>query len=90
MILTKEILDAGKSSLGGYTNKQLALIGLKLQLPAGWKREVIGKEFTEEALKEFITLKDAHLTPERIEKLKVQRAANRARRKAEREAGLRG
>lgn len=89
MLMTKEILNAGKSSLGGYTNKQLGLIGLKLPVVDTWKKDVVGLDFPEEALKEFVALKDAHLTPELIEKRKAQKAIRREKRKAEREAGLR-
>jgi hypothetical protein len=89
MILTKEMLLAARSSMGGYTNKQLALIGLKLPMVDTWKRDMIGKDFPEEALNEFVALKDAHLTPEKIVKLKAQREARKVKRRAEREAGLR-
>lgn len=80
-ILTKEIMDAAKSTLGGYSNAQLALIGLKLPVMPAWRRSVVGKEFPDEALREFVALKDKHHTPASLKSgmaNKIRRAAERA------------
>lgn len=60
--MTKEIFERALSSRGSLSSKQLRLIGLKFKnLPAGWKDSVIGKEFDDDVIKEFLELKDAHL-----------------------------
>lgn len=80
MLLTAEMLEAAKSSLGGYSNKQFALIGLSQPIPSGWKKRVIGQEFPEENLRRFVALKDAHYTAEQIEAKKIYNQRYRARR----------
>lgn len=65
IIITKEILDAGRSSRGFWSMKQIKIFGItsfSVSLP----KTVIGKEFPEELVKEFLALKDKHLTPEQI------------------------
>lgn len=59
MILTKELFEKGKSSNGGWNNQQLKCLGI-VNPTRGWKHEIIGKDFPEEAIRMFIDLKDAH------------------------------
>ena len=61
MILTNEILEQGKSHRGGWSGKQWRLIGITTNKCKGWKRRLIGKEFPDEVIKEFLSLKDSHL-----------------------------
>ena len=69
MILTWQIMRAARSTIGSYSKKQLALIGLGLHhiLVPSWKKLVLGKDFPEEVLKEFVELKDKHMTARQME-----------------------
>lgn len=60
MILTKEILERGKSSNGGWNRKQLNVFGIP-DFKEKWKRKIIGKDFSESVIKEFLSFHDAHL-----------------------------
>jgi 5-methylcytosine-specific restriction endonuclease McrA len=53
MILTKKIFDSAASNRGGYTVKQLAALGEKRT--AGWKDRIIGRDFSESIIIEFIS-----------------------------------
>lgn len=57
MLVTEEILKQAISSRGGYSRKQLALIGVQWPPKSGWKRSVLGKDFPSEVLKQFIEIK---------------------------------
>ena len=59
MIFTKELFDKGKSSNGGYNNKQLDCLGVDYKV-SGWKYLVIGKELPDSKVAEFLALKDYH------------------------------
>jgi hypothetical protein len=60
IILTKEILNAGKSSNGSWGQAQLEVLGA-FPLTRGWQRRVIGSEFTADQIKDFLSLQDVHL-----------------------------
>lgn len=60
MILTVEILQKGKSSKGGFSLKQIKLLGYNF-FKADWQINSIGKDFKKEVIDEFIELKDKHL-----------------------------
>jgi 5-methylcytosine-specific restriction protein A len=60
MIITKEIMQAGKSSNNGWNLKQLAALGEPNQ-SGGWYRRLIGKEVSQEQIDRFLELKDYHL-----------------------------
>lgn len=69
MILTNEIMELGKSARGAWSHRQLKLLGVKPnqnKLPSGWKRKVIGRDYDEEVIAEFIALKDVHLVVKEI------------------------
>ena len=71
MIFTKQILIDGRSSNGGYNSKQLAILGIDTQnLRKGWMRSLIGKDLSEEKIKQFLNLKDVHLGDEQKPKIK--------------------
>jgi 5-methylcytosine-specific restriction protein A len=60
MILTLEIFDKAKSSNGALNKKQHVLLGIP-KLYNGWKRDIIGKDYPEEIINQFILLKDDHV-----------------------------
>lgn len=59
MIFTKELLEKGKSSGGGWNNKQLSALGIT-DCSKGWKFRIIGKDIPEKNIALFLELKDAH------------------------------
>ena len=59
--MTLEILEAGKSTPGGWSAAQLAVFGIDYPLPAGWKRRLVGSEWPQYIIDHFLNLKDAHL-----------------------------
>jgi len=60
MILTVEILQKAKSSKGGFSLKQIKLLGYNF-FKADWQINSIGKDFPPEVIDNFINLKDQHL-----------------------------
>lgn len=56
LILTKEMIEKGISSRGGYNKQQLAAIGVDWPPVKGWKMELIGTTVTKEQYEEFILL----------------------------------
>lgn len=70
MIITHEIIEAGKSSNNGWNGKQVRLLGEDMT-KKGWLRRLIGKEFPEEVVNQFLALKDVHLKPGFINKKKA-------------------
>ena len=60
MIMTKEILDQGMSDRGGWSGRQWKLLGINHNKCKGWKRRLMGTEFPDEVIREFISLKNAH------------------------------
>lgn len=60
MKLTEEIIVKAKSSNGGFSKKQLEVIGVEW-IYKGWLKESMKKEFSQNQLDEFVRLKDLHL-----------------------------
>lgn len=60
MILTLETFEKGKSSKGGWNKKQYVLLGIS-KLYNGWKLDIIGKDYPEETINQFLSLKDDHI-----------------------------
>jgi len=60
MLITETILYNGMSRNGGWSMKQLKLLGVNV-LVKGWKRRIIGSHASESNIDEFLALKDAHL-----------------------------
>lgn len=48
MRITNEWLIANRTKAGGYTKRQLALLGVEWPPRTGWKRAVIGREINDE------------------------------------------
>lgn len=84
--ITREILELAKSDLGGYSDKQFALVGIYRPIPKGWRKKVVGQEFPDESVTEFITLKNAHLTEARRKYALNRKEALKKRRAAEADA----
>lgn len=59
--VTEELIEQGKSSNGGWSMGQLALLGVPWPPQRGWKAQVIGKTIRSEDAAEFARLKDQHL-----------------------------
>ena len=85
MKLTKAHLEAAKSTFGGYSGKQLALIGLKFPLPKSWRRQVIGLEIPDSDLAEFVALKDKHYNSFEFKRKERYYAAKKLERDAKRQ-----
>lgn len=65
IVLTADILDMGLSANGAYNYDQLHTLGVSIPLKKGWRRELIGKTISHEALDRFLALKNAHLPSEK-------------------------
>jgi hypothetical protein len=60
MLITETILYNGMSRNGGWSLKQLKLLGVD-DLVKGWKRRIIGTHVSQSNIERFLALKDAHL-----------------------------
>jgi len=60
MLVTETILHNGKSRNGGWSLKQIKLLGADGRV-RGWKRKIIGSQVSETNIESFLALKDAHL-----------------------------
>lgn len=60
MLVTRELLQKGKSRNGGWNLKQVKILGFD-QWRKGWKRTCIGKQISTEDYFKFIRLKNTHL-----------------------------
>lgn len=61
MIVTNELLAAGSSVKGGFSRKQVELLGGEWPLRQGWKDVLIGKEVSDENAQAFVSLAGRHL-----------------------------
>lgn len=64
--LTEEIINSGKSQNGGWSLNQLSVFGV-FEFKKGWKKQLIGKKFTESEIEKFISMRNKHL-----EKIKIK------------------
>jgi hypothetical protein len=62
VIVTQELLDAGKSVRGQWNHEQLGALGVPLPLRSGWRMKLLGRRVSRDDAIRFLTLKDAHLT----------------------------
>lgn len=70
--LTNEILQQARSRNGGWSAKQVALLGQQFgQLERGWQMTLIGRYFPETTIEQFIALKDAHLKHKKARRIKI-------------------
>ncbi len=56
MIVTNEWLKSNRTPKGGYTRRQVELLGFTWPLDKGWKEKIIGKEISENVVKQFETI----------------------------------
>lgn len=62
MRLTKQMLLDGKSSRGGWSREQMRLLGVRWPLRKGWMDNVVYEDFPDETIRQFLELRDMHLT----------------------------
>lgn len=55
--LTSAHLEAAKSDAGGWTRKQLALLGVDWPYPKGWVKRVVGLRFAGSVVAELIRIR---------------------------------
>lgn len=63
MKLTRELINKGESSNGGWSKKQLALLGIDWPPEPGWPLRLEGVEIPDADYAEFVRIKDAHIKP---------------------------
>ena len=54
MKVTEEFIKKGKTLKGGYTKKQLEILGISWPPQKGWVKKVLNKEISVEEAEEFI------------------------------------
>lgn len=67
MILTKDRFEEGTSRNGGWSDEQLECFGIGKIKKTGWKKVIIGKDFSQEQIERYLLLKNAHLPPLEVE-----------------------
>lgn len=55
-VVTDEILESAKSSKGGYSKKQLALLGVDWPPKTGWKKAMLGKSLPSSTVAQFVAM----------------------------------
>lgn len=58
MILTRESIHAGKSDRGGWTRRQVELLGVRWPLGKGWLVAIVGRQIPDRAYEQFLLLKN--------------------------------
>jgi hypothetical protein len=61
VVITNDILERGCSSNGGWSNRQMALLGINRNRNSGWKKTLIGSKVSAKNVRQFLSLKNAHL-----------------------------
>ncbi len=62
--ITNRLIKDGASMNGGWSEEQLALLGVSWPPKKGWKGRIIGRWISAEQAARFLWLKDRHLIPE--------------------------
>lgn len=86
MILTREILEKGKSERGGWNRNQLEVLGVAWPPRQGWKSDILGKELSDSSAEAFLRLTSARKrtrTPKSTVAVSMRKRALSKRRKAE-------
>lgn len=55
--LTSDMIERGKSSKGGWSMRQLALLGIDWPPPRNWKSKIIGKRVDAFKYAEFMRMR---------------------------------
>lgn len=63
MIVTKQLILDGRSRNGGWSRKQVLILGLAWPLTHGWMKRVIGNPISDSDARLFLELKDKHVKP---------------------------
>ena len=63
--LTREMIEAGMSDNGGFSNKQVKQLGVKVKNNSGWLKQLIGREVRVDQYESFMDLKNKHLEKKR-------------------------
>ena len=66
VIVTNEMIEAGKSGMGGWNRRQVEAIGMKWPLTQGWKFRIIGTTVERSKVAAFLSLKGATKRPRKI------------------------
>jgi len=66
VMITNEMIEAGKSGMGGWNRRQVEAIGMKWPLTQGWKFRIIGTTVEKSKVTEFLSLKGATKRPRKI------------------------
>lgn len=84
----RELFRAGVSKNGGWSNAQMACLGVTkgdMALP-GWRERLIGTEISEANARQFVALKDVHLKQkERRQEEHKEKQEQKARKKIQSE-----
>lgn len=75
--ITRELIDAGRTSSGGWTATQINLLGMQWPPAKGWQEKVIGREISQEDADRFLGLRTRSM--KRIEPAPPGRRTPRAR-----------
>jgi len=71
IVLTKSLLDDGKSINGAFNKRQVESLGLEWgDLKKGWMRALVGCSVSEDAYEKFIQYKDSHLMREKKDRFR--------------------
>jgi hypothetical protein len=62
VVITRELLEKGQSSRGGWSREQFALLGITWPPVPGWPERICGKELPDGTALRFLLLRDKHLT----------------------------
>ena len=64
--VTNEMIEAGKSEIGGWNRRQVEAIGMKWPLTQGWKFRIIGTTVEKSKVAAFLSLKGATKRPRKV------------------------
>lgn len=56
-VVTAKFVTQGQSFRGGWSRRQLEILDVTWPPSRGWRKQVVGREITDDAAKEFLSLK---------------------------------
>jgi hypothetical protein len=62
MVITQQFIEQCQSFKGGWSKRQLNLLGIEWPPAPGWRKFLTGKEIPPDVANQILLLKDAHLT----------------------------
>lgn len=54
VLITDDFIESGKSTAGGFSKAQLALLGIPWPPVGGWKAVVVGQKISSDAASRFL------------------------------------